>query len=153
MNHNRQRRLVLYVGDLMGFRDYWQAEVIRLVAPGDEPHDLPGLTARIGNVKIERGRWFLHIGTGTGTVVDRMRGLSASAVDVVYGVEHRASDATRERINQFARIIERGASKAERQRERDVDEAMRQTGEPYEIIVEAFEALDACNDYPPEPTS
>lgn len=149
---NRQRRLVFYIGSIEAFRGYVddQLEQLRDVNTGEL---VVTLTARAGrDYSIQRGRRFIHLGTGRGPVTNGMRGLSACAVDVVYGVDHRASDATRELVAQCSRLIILGVTADERERETNINEAMRETGEPYEIIVELIEAMDACNDYPPELT-
>jgi hypothetical protein len=82
--------------------------------------------------------------------VHKMRGLSACAVDVVVSPVGRISPDLVDEVRAYARLVVHAASPEERQRERDIDAAMIETGEPYEVVVEAFEALDACNDYPSE---
>jgi len=147
MNPNRQRRIVFYVGDYVQFRRYVSDELSRLRNPRTGVLVVPGSMRNGGRVwGIERGREFRYLGTGRGDCHRGMRGLSASAVVVVYGIGHRASDDTREWIAEYARIIVQSASPDERQREADLDEAMRESGEPYEILVEFFEAHDAMDD-------
>lgn len=150
----RTRRIVFYVGDLADFRVYVANELAPLRDPrtGDLVVKLDRVVAG-RDYSIERGRRFIWLGSGRGDCIRGMRGLSASRADVVFAPVHRANDDTIETIRHHLRYVMAGASADEVQRETDLDALMTETGEPYKICVEAIEALDACNDYPPEPTS
>jgi hypothetical protein len=147
LNPSRTRRIVFYVGSIEGFRVWVANELDRLRNPRTGDLVVPlGRVVAGRDYSIERGRRFIWLGSGRGDCVRGMRGLSASAVDVVFGPEHRASDDTVEVIRYHARYVTAGASADEVERERLVDEAMREIDEPYEIVVEALEALDVCAD-------
>ena len=143
---DRRRRIVFYVGPWDTFRDYVHGEVERLLGMDGNP--VFAVTRALGgrSYSIERGRRFEYLGTGVGDITRNMRGLSASAVDVVYGVDHRCRDERRAEIEAFARYVTVGATPAEREREQHLDLAMRETGEPYEILVDLIEAMDAMAD-------
>jgi hypothetical protein len=148
---DRTRRIVFYLGDFPSFGQY-VADQLHRIADVNTGR-VPGLVrANAGaDWRVPRGRMFVHLGYRR-DAVHKMRGLSACAVDVVVGEIPRVSADLVDEVHAYARLVVHSATPEERQRERDIDAAMIETGEPYEIVVEAFEALDSCADEETEAT-
>lgn len=142
-------RVVIFVGPYREFADYVEGEIAKLSSPDGKlrPPSMRYLNGR-EVVLTGGGRTFKHVHAPW--AVDQIRGRTAAHVDLVVS-ETVPSDSTWLKILRgHVVVMTMGAPPEAVERERMISQVMAETDEPYEIVVEAVDALAACNDYPDE---